>query len=317
MQLKTLLWLILMSLLWGPSFLFIKVAGEDIPPWTLAAVRVSLAAGLLYLILRLQGRRLPGFGLLWQHFLIAGLLSNAWPYVLIFWSEQYIDSGLAAVLIGFHPLFTMLLAHLFTMEDRLTLAKMLGSAAGFGGLVVLVTPSLQDGLQPSTWGVAATLAAALCYAGGTLYTRQHLRGLPPLVAPTAQLVTAALFLAPLALLFEPPAGLSRPSGSSLAALLALVVISTVLTSVIYYQALERLSATTLSLVTYLIPVVGLGLGVLLLGERPGWPAYLGCGLVFAGMLLSNGLFQFSKLGLSHHLATESIRLPSKLEAKEG
>lgn len=300
MQLKTLFWLVLMSLLWGPTFLFIKVAGHDIPPLTLAAARVSLAAGLLYLILRLQGRHLPGFGLLWKHFTMAGLLLNAWPYALIFWSEQYIDSGLAAVLIGFHPLFTMLLAHLFTTEDRLTLTKALGTAVGFGGLVVLVTPTLRDGLQPTTWGVAATLAAALCYAGGTLYTRHKLRGLPPLVAPTAQLLTAALFLVPLALLFEPPAGLSRPAGSSLVALLALVVISTVLTFMIYYRAMERLSATSLSSVTYLIPVVGLGLGVLLLNERPGWPAYLGCGLVIAGMMLGNGLFQSHRLGPSRH-----------------
>lgn len=124
-----------MSLLWGPAFLFIKVAGQDIPPLTLAAVRVSLAAMLLYLILRLQGRHLPGFGPLWEHFTIAGLLLNAWPYALIFWSEQYIDSGLAAVLIGIYPLFTVLLAYIFTTEDRLTLTKALGTVVGFGGLV--------------------------------------------------------------------------------------------------------------------------------------------------------------------------------------
>ena len=300
MQLKTLFWLVLMSLLWGPSFLFIKVAGQDIPPLTLAAARVCLAAGLLYLVLRLQGRHLPGWGPLWKRFTVAGLLLNAWPYALIFWSEQHIDSGLAAVLIGFHPLFTILLAHVFTAEDRLTPAKGMGAVVGFGGLVALVTPTLQDGLQATTWGVLATLVAALCYAGGTLYTRQKLRGLPPLVAPTAQLVTAALFLLPLALWFESPAGLSRPAGASLAALLALVVVSTVLTFIIYYQAMERLSATSLSLVAYLIPVVGLGLGVLFLGERPGWPAYLGCALVIAGMMVGNGLLQPRVPGPSRH-----------------
>ena len=120
MGIRNFLWLILMAVLWGPSFLFIKVAVEDIPPFTLVLGRVGIAALLLYLVLRLRGRHLPKLGRIWRHFAVVGFFSNALPFVLFSWGEIHIASALAAILNGTTPLFTILLAHFFTTDDRLT-----------------------------------------------------------------------------------------------------------------------------------------------------------------------------------------------------
>src|SRR6185295_13603898 len=142
MRLKNFLWLLFLAALWGPSFLFIKVAVAEIPPLTLVAGRVEIAGILLYLILRAQGRDLLPFGPIWRHLVVVALVQNAIPFVLFGWGEQYIDSSLAAILNGTTPLFTLMLAHFFTSDDRLTPTKTVGSLIGFGGLLVLIGPAL-------------------------------------------------------------------------------------------------------------------------------------------------------------------------------
>jgi len=294
---KNFLWLMLLAALWGPSFIFIKVAVEEIPPITLAAGRVALAALLLYLVLRIQGRNLPGFGTVWKHFAIMGFISNALPFVLFSWGEQYIDSAMAAILNGTTPIFTILLAHFFIADDRITPPKMVGVLLGFGGLILLILPSLFDGVEATTWGLLAITVAAVFYAMAIVYSRKNLRGLPPMVAPTAQLTMAAVYLIPLSLLVDMPQTLPLPGWQAIASLLALAVFGTGIAFVIYYRLLEGSSATYLSMVTYLIPVVGIILGVLVLDEQLSWNAYAGCGLILVGVMAVNGVFNhsFSKL----------------------
>lgn len=180
---RNFLWLLFLASLWGPSFLFIKVAVEDIPPLTLVVGRVGIAAILLYAILRLQGRNLPKFGPVWRHFAIMALVQNALPFALFNWGEQHIDSALAAILNGTTPLFTILLAHIFVADDRITPAKMVGVVVGFGGLALLIAPSLVDGIQASTWGLIAVAVASFSYGIALVYSRLNLRGTPSLVAP--------------------------------------------------------------------------------------------------------------------------------------
>src|SRR5262245_31030487 len=171
MKFKTLLWLIILAWIWGPAFLLIKVTVQEIPPLTLMAARVSLAAALLYLFLRLQGRHLPRLGAAWKHFAVVGLVSSALPFALTSWGEQYIDSALAAILTGTTPIFTIILAHLFTSDDRLNSTKVMGVLLGFGGLIVLVAPNLLGGLQTTTWGSLAIIMAAASYGVGIVYGR--------------------------------------------------------------------------------------------------------------------------------------------------
>lgn len=291
MRIRNFLWILFLAALWGPSFVFIKVAVEEIPPLTMVVGRVGVAAILLNLILWMQGRSLAGLGPAWKHLAVMALVHNALPFALFNWGELYIDSALASILNGTTPLFTILLAHIFVQDDRLTPNKIVGGVIGFGGLLLLVAPSLVNGVQATSWGLLAVTVAAASYGVAIVYSRLHLRGLPPLVAPTAQLSLATLYMLPLSLWIEQPFRLPAPSLQAVGALLVLAVFGTALAFVIYYRIIERTPATYVSMVTYLVPIFGVILGVLVLGEQLRWNAYLGCILILSGVMVVNNLFR--------------------------
>lgn len=278
-----------LSLLWGPAFLYMNIAVKEIPPLTLVAARVSLAALILLVVLRIQGRSLPRTGKSWKQFAFTGLTYNALPFFLLTWGQQYIDSALAAILVGSTPLFTMLMTRVLGSDERLGSAKIIGASIGFGGILVLFMPGLLGGVQLTIWGMAAAVGAAASYGLALVYTHKNLRGLPPLVGPTSQLVMAAVYLLPLSLIIEQPFSLPMPSITALGALLLLTVLSTVVAFALYYRFLEQTSATNLSLVTYLNPIVATILGVLLLSEPVTITTFLGTGLILFGAAVVNGL----------------------------
>lgn len=281
--------LILLASLWGPSFLFIKVAVQDIPPLTLAFGRVVIGAALLLAVLRWRRQPLSRSRNTWRALAVVALMHNALPFVLFGWGEQYIDSALASILNGTTPLFTIVLAHFLVPGDRLTPAKLTGVVIGFAGLIVLTLPTLRDGIQGTTWGIVAVAAAAASYGIAIVYTRNHLRGLPPLVAPASQLALATLYLLPLTLLIDQPWQLPAPSPAALASMLALGVLGTGLAFVVYYRLLETAEPTYVSMVTYVIPVFGVILGVVVLGERLSWYSLAGFGLILLGVMIVNGV----------------------------
>jgi drug/metabolite transporter (DMT)-like permease len=283
--------LLLLAALWGPSFLFIKVAVQEVPPLTLALVRVSIGALLLLLILRWQGRRLPQDRGLWRALAVVALMQNALPFVLLGWGEQYIDSALASILNGMTPLFTIVLAHFFVAGDRLTWVKLSGVLLGFAGLTLMTIPAIRDGVQGTTAGIVAVTAAAACYGVAIVYTRNHLRGLPPLVAPATQLFLSAVYLLPLSLMVDRPWQLMWPSPAAVGSLLALGTLGTGVAFIIYYRLLETAEPTYVAMVTYVVPIFGVILGVLVLGESLSWPMVAGFGLILLGVMIVNGLFR--------------------------
>ncbi|MCB0208757.1 MAG: EamA family transporter [Anaerolineae bacterium] len=292
--------LFFLALLWGSSFLFVKVAVAEIPPFTTVLMVVGIATLVLYGILRWQGGRLPKFGPIWTRFAVAGLLHNALPFALLVFGEQHVDSALAAVLNGTSPLYAILLAHFLTKDDRLTSGKSLGLFVGFGGLLFFVLPSLRGGVHASLWGLIAVGAAAASYGIAIVYTRTYLRDLPPLVAPTAQLGMATVYALPLALLIDKPFSLTLPSVNAIGAVLALALFGTALSYIVYYRLIKQMSASHVSMVTYLVPIVGLVLGVVVLNEQLTWNAYVGCALILAGVMLVNGFIK-----LPHRLSRPS------------
>ena len=171
--------LLLLSLIWGASFLFIKVAVATIPPLCVAFGRTSLAAVLLYLVLRTRGLRMPGRSPVWGTFLLMGFFNGAVPYTLITWAEIHIDSGLAAILNALMPLFTVLLAHLFTGDERLNWLKVVGIFLGFCGVLALIGPAALKGLGKDVLAQLAVMAAALCYAIAIIYGRRLKEITPP------------------------------------------------------------------------------------------------------------------------------------------
>ncbi len=290
MNWKNILLMILLAALWGPSFVFIKVGVETIPPLTLVFGRVALAAVLLYLVLRWQHGRLPDSLDTWKHISVVALVHNAAPFFLFAWGEQYVDSALASILNGTIPLFTILLAHLFTQDDHLTPAKVIGVLVGFGGMLVLVYPSFQGGVMATAWGVMALVLASFLYGVAIVYARNHLRGLPPLVAPTGQMIMASVYLLPLMLLWERPWQLPPPSMASIVSMLALAVFGTALAFIVYYRLLERAGASYLSMVAYMIPVFGIFFSVILLDEKLTGEMIVGGMLILLGVMIVNGLF---------------------------
>lgn len=287
---KNLLLLIILAALWGPSFLFIKVAVADIPPLTLVLGRVAIGATFLLVVLRARRGRLPADRRIWGHLAVMALLHNALPWVLLSWGEQYIDSALASILNGTTPLFTIILAHFLVEGDQLTASKLSGVLIGFAGLILLILPSLGGGLQATTWGLAAVTTAAAIYGVAMIYSRNHLRGLPPLTAPTAQLLLATLYMAPVAMLFDKPWTLDRPSPAALGSLFLLGILGTGLAFIVYYRLLETAGPTYIAMVTYVIPIFGVILGVLVLNEQLTWYALGGFILILLGVMVVNGLF---------------------------
>ena len=286
MSLRNFVILLSLGLIWGASFLFIKVSVVTIPPFSVAFGRTALAALILYLVLRLRGLKLPGRGPVWGSFLLMGLLNGAVPYTLITWAEIHIDSGLAAILNALMPLCTVILAHFFTQDERFNWLKLVGVLLGLTGVLALIGPVALDGLGTHVLGQLAVMGAALSYAIAVIFGRR-LREIPPLVSATGQLASAALLTLPLSLIVDTPWRLSL-SFLSLGALICLSLLGTALAYLLYYYLLARIGATNLSLVTYLIPITGVFWGALLLGERLHWSAFLALALILTGIALING-----------------------------
>jgi drug/metabolite transporter (DMT)-like permease len=290
MQLKYLGALLLLGAVWGASFLFIKIGVQEMPPEMLVTLRLVVAAAILLATLYARGLRLPRGRRMWGHFLFTGSVGLIAPYVLITWGEQSISSGMAAILNATTPLFTVLLAYLWTREERLTAAKLLGVAVGFAGVVVAIgVADLRLG-SAGLPGQLAVLLAAACYGANAVYSRRAFRGVPPLVSATGQMFAGALLLTPFALALRGiPARL--PSATALGAVLALAVLGTALAYILVYWLIERLGATRTSMVTYLLPPFALLYGALFLSEPVHLNALLGLALVVAGILLANGMLR--------------------------
>ena len=226
MSLRNFVILLVLGLIWGASFLFIKVAVATIPPFTVAFGRTAPAALVLYLVLRSRGLRMPSFGPLWGSFLLMGLFNGALPYTLITWAEIHIDSGLAAIINALMPLFTVLLAHFFTQDERLNFMKIAGIFLGFLGVLALFGPAFLKGLGTHVFSQLAVMGAALCYAISVIYGRR-LREITPWVSATGQLICAAFLTLPMSLVIDAPWKLS-PTLLSLGALACLSLLGTAL-----------------------------------------------------------------------------------------
>jgi drug/metabolite transporter (DMT)-like permease len=261
-------WLLLLALsvLWGGSFFFAKIAVAEIPPLTVALGRVAIAAAILVVLARATGVALPDGLRAWRPYLLMGLLNNAIPFGLIFWGQTHIPSGLAAILNATTPLFTVLVAHWATADEKLTPARLAGVAAGLAGVIVMIGPDMLRELGSNIFAQLACVGAAISYAFAGVYGRRF-RGEPPLRVATGQLIASTLILAPVALIIDRPWTLAMPSLSVWAALVALATLSTALGYVLYFRILARAGATNLLLVTFLIPVSAILLGTLILGEQ--------------------------------------------------
>jgi drug/metabolite transporter (DMT)-like permease len=279
--------LILLSVLWGGSFFFAKIAVAAVPPLTVALCRVSLAAVTLYALGQLLKIAVPRDGSFWRDVFIMGLLNNAIPFSLIFWGQQSIGAGLASILNATTPVFTVLVAHFFTTDERVGPLKLLGVLLGIGGVAMMVGSDALAGFGAHLWAEIAVLAAALSYGFAGVFGRRF-KSRPPLMVAAGQLTGSTCWLLLPVMLLERPWSLTVPGLQVAGAIAGLALLSTALAYLIFFRILRRAGATNLSLVTLLIPVSAVLLGVGLLDEVIEIHHLTGMGLIALGLAAIDG-----------------------------
>jgi drug/metabolite transporter (DMT)-like permease len=281
--------LLTLALFWGGSFFFTAIAIKELPPLTLTLLRVGIAALILHTTLGVIGQRMPMDRKIWAAFFVIGLFNNILPVYLIAWGQVRIASGLASILAATIPLFGVLVAHLFTHDEKMSANRVAGLLLGFAGVVVMIGPAALSGLGGDVLGQLAVLAAALSSACASVFGRrfQAMR-LSPLVTATGQVTAATTILLPIVLLVDRPSTLAFPSEAVLGAVVGLALLSTVLGYFLYFRILSTAGATNLLLVGFLMPVTAVLLGSLLLDERLDPRQFLGMALIGLGLAAMDG-----------------------------
>ena len=281
--------LVALSLLWGGSFFFVGVAVAELPPLTIVLIRVGFAAAILWMIVRVIGLEMPETLGLWPAFFAMGVLNNLIPFSLIVCGQTHIASGLASILNATTPLFTVIVAHYFTTDERLTGNRVFAVIVGLAGVTVMMGPAAIEGIGANVLAQAAVLGAALSYAFAGIYGRRFRRlGVPPLLTATGQVTASAILLAPVTLIIDRPWALPMPGLDTWAALIGLAALSTALAYILYFRILATAGATNLLLVTFLIPVSAIFLGAVILGERLNTEHFIGMALIGIGLAATDG-----------------------------
>lgn len=256
--------LALLALLWGSSYLFIKVAVAEIPPLTLIAARVTVAAGVLLAVVAWKSERLPAEPALWGALLVQAALNGIVPWTVLAWGQQYVDSALASVLNSTSPLFVFFITWAVTRHEAVGAMKLAGAMLGLVGVVLIVGVDALAGLGRQVAGQLAALAGALLYGLAAVNGRRF-ASLSPTVTAAATMLWASLCLVPASLVFERPWTLD-PSAQALASAFALAVFCTALALMLYFRLVHTLGSLGVASQAYLRAGVGVILGVVLLGE---------------------------------------------------
>lgn len=287
--------LIGLSILWGGSFFFIEIAVKSLPPLTLGAVRVSLAAVFLWAVVGVLKLDVRFPARVWLAFLGMGLLNNAIPFTLFASAQLEIASALAAILNATTPLFAVLVAAIFLSDEKPSVLKILGVVVGFVGVVIMIGADLfADDVLGTTlvaiFAQLACLAAALSYAFAGAFGRRFNRyGVHPILTATGQLTASSLILWPLALFYDGAgAVLGAFELAPLLSMLGLAIASTALAYVIYFKLLASVGSTNLLLVTFLVPVTASLLGIFVLGEHLALSDVVGMVFIAVGLSAIDG-----------------------------
>ena len=281
--------LVALALIWGGAFFFISVAVHSVPPLTYVWLRLSIAAAALWLFLSWKGEPLGLPRSVWGSMLLLSLLNNVIPFALFGWGQTHIASGLAAILNATTPIWGVVVAHLFTRDERMTPAKIGGVLLGFGGVAMMIGPTLLSSLGNSALAQLACVAASLSYAFAAVWARRFkAMHLPPMAVTTGQLTVGALVMLPIALIVDQPWTNALPSAGAWAAILALALVCTAFAYVLYFRLIDSAGATNALLVTLLVPPTAILLGATFLGETLAPQDFLGLGLIALGLAAIDG-----------------------------
>lgn len=279
--------LFVLALTWGSSFLFIKQAVATMPPMTLATGRMAIGAAMLLAIAFAKGQAVPRGAKLWGRMIFLGVIGNSLPFFLIGWGEQFTPSNLAAILMATIPSFVIVLAHFFTHDEKMTLGKALGCVLGFAGVIALIGVDALKGLGDVVIGQSAILAGALSYS---LYgiNAKRLPALGSEMLVGMILVAGLIPLVPVWLIHDQPWQIA-PDNKAWFALFWLGLLSTGAGNLLFFLLLRRVGAGFGSFNNYLVPLMGVGWGFFLLGERPSWNALVALVLILSGLACARWL----------------------------
>lgn len=285
---KTKDWLafISLSLAWGSSFLWIKIAVQEIGPFLLVALRILTGILGLLVVVAIKRPPWPSTSRQWGILAVMGMLNVALPFTLISWGQQYIDSAVTSVLNSSVPIFTVLIAHFWLDDEKITGPRAFAILLGFAGVVVLVSRDMRAGLEAGVVGQLAVLVAAVFYAVSAVFIRRHGSGIDATIKSIGPLLfaDAALWIA--TPMVESPVTLPALP-LTWAAILWLGIIGSCIAYLLYFYLITSIGATRSTMVVYTFPVVGVILGVLFLGEVLDGSLMLGGGLAIASIILIN------------------------------
>lgn len=281
--------LVLLSLLWGGTYLYTALALREVDPFTIALCRTGLGVIFLYGVLAVMRQGFPLTIRAWLAFTGMGLFNNVIPFSLIMWGQKEISSGLASILIAATPLFTVIVAHWTTDDEKMSVNKIAGVLIGMAGVAVLIGPSVWTDTKLSLYSQLAGLAAALSYAIGGIFGRRYApHGYKPIVLTAGQLTMSTLVLGCISLAFGNPFALASAGPVTWGALLAIAIPATALAYLLYFRILTTAGATNIMLVTLLMPASAIVLGAIVLGERLDWWHFAGMALIAAGLAAIDG-----------------------------
>jgi drug/metabolite transporter (DMT)-like permease len=286
LKLKEMAAFIALSFAWGSSFYWIKIALEEIGPFMLVAFRLTFGLLGLMIVVYFRKEKFNLTKVQWKFLALLGVFNSALPFVLISWGEKFIDSGVASILNASAPLLTMVVAHFILKDEKFTPIKLVSLLLGFAGVYVLISRNGGLNDQNSIAGMLAVLLAALMYAFSTIYTRKFTKGIPPILISFVSFLSATILIWVLTFMFETP--LVFPSSSIIwGALLWLGLIGSFIAYLLYFYLVHSIGPTRAIMVTYTLPLIGVGLGVLFLGESFDLPLVIGGILILLSIIIVN------------------------------
>ena len=286
---KVIVWLIL-TLIWGSTWIFIKIGLNDLPPITFASARFILSAAVVFVIIRVQGIKIPRTGAEWRLLALTGVLQFGLNYSSVFWSEQYISSGLAAVLQATITVFGLVLAWVFLPSERITARKIVAVVIGIAGVAVIFADQLRVENWMAFLGCVGIVGGSYCAAQASILVKAKAAGMHPASLLFGQMICALPFIITYSLLVESEPSSFRWSVTAIACVLYLSLVGTIAAFWLYYWLLKRVASTKAMMISLVTPLLAILIGAITIGETLPPQTFIG-GLMIIGSI---GLIVFRK-----------------------
>jgi drug/metabolite transporter (DMT)-like permease len=275
-------WLIL-SIIWGTTWIFIKLGLRDLPPFTFAGIRFLVAATILWLIVLWRRQAVPRKSSDWLMIAWTGFIAFAVNYGLIFWGEQYITSGLAAVLQSTIPAFGLVIAHFHLPAERITMRKMAGVVLGMAGTAVIFYDQMTVEGRDSLWGSMAMVASSVCVAYSNVLVKARCRHIETAALAAGQMTFGLVPLLLVGTVWEGSPFRLQWTRQALVSLFYLALIGSAVAFFLYYWLVKRIDVTKTMLIALVTPVIALLIGMITLSEDVTWRIVLGSAAILAGI----------------------------------